>query len=190
MKRRRKKSIDEGMREWLKLEARPLINAARGKEELNWFNQQLVALVESDEPLTPFDRQRIADELRRYYSSSSYAPHPAVLALSGRHFNDQQILHASKLKQELQDHCGLTAIEAEQDVAEELGISVDALRKRFQRELPGALDRQRQLDRLKQSDSRQPDRLLEIIGVFRTIAPRNVQDNFSRNVHDNRKKRD
>jgi hypothetical protein len=121
MKRNPKETIDEETREWFKTHTKSLINPAVQKGIWDKINQNFVDFLESDKQLSPDMRKRIAFDLRRYYASPSYSP-PA-----GR-FDD----HALFLKRMLRG-CGMTAAQAEQDVADVFGVTVDTLRKRFQR---------------------------------------------------------
>jgi hypothetical protein len=128
MKRKPKKTIDEKTREWFKTHTKSLINPAAQKELWDKINQNFVDLVESDKPLDPDMRKRIAHDLRRYYQGPSFSPPTG----RGRRFDGRQFFDASFLKQQLRG-CGMTAAQAEQDVADLFGITVDTLRKRFQR---------------------------------------------------------
>jgi hypothetical protein len=131
----KRKPIDEETRVWLKKFFKPFIDGASQKELLNTFNQRFADLIESDEPLPPVFRQFIADELRRYYASPFYSPIPATVA-GGTTFDGAWSLYASVLKHMLRG-CNMSAAEAEQDIADMFGMTVDALRKKFQRNLPG-----------------------------------------------------
>jgi hypothetical protein len=127
MKRKPKPStVDENKRAELKDGIKSLIDFMAPS------NEKFVARVDSDEPLTPEVRKRIAEELRRYYASPSYA----MTVATGRQFSDDQINYALLLKGMLRQEAGMTAAEAERDVADMLGLSVEALRKRFQRQIP------------------------------------------------------
>ena len=136
MKRTPKTRIDENMRQWCRCAMQSALHADIRKLGQDQFNQKLLAWLEGDAPLSREARSLIAYELRSWYSSPSYIPQGPPPERE-REF---QIVQAAKLKDMLQE-CGMTATEAEQDVAEDLGISVDALRKRFQRELGPALKR-------------------------------------------------
>jgi hypothetical protein len=128
MKRRPKKPIDEEMRGRFKTGAKPWVGAKGNYKLLDRFALDFADLVESDEPLCPRVRKYIADEVRHFNESPFYSMRRQFAAALA----DAQIPLASALRRRLQD-CGLTATEAEQDVARELGISVDVLRKRAQR---------------------------------------------------------
>jgi hypothetical protein len=134
MKRRRKKSISEEQCEaWKRLYRRRLDSASR-KEWLDACNQNVIAQLEGYGPLG----QYAAMELRRWYSSPCYVP--------GWDESKHQMFEALIFKQLLQD-CGMTATEAEQEVAEALDISVEAWRKRLQRELPDRTHRTAEVQR-------------------------------------------
>jgi hypothetical protein len=125
MKRKPKKPVDEEMRQLLKLNA--------GQHE---FNQKVVALVENcDKPLSCNVRKCVGKELRRLYSDLEIPERERR-----KKFNARQIVVAAILKHLLIEQCNMSPTDAEQDVADELNISVEALRKRFQRELGSAAD--------------------------------------------------
>jgi hypothetical protein len=131
MKRDRQHPIDEEMLQKIRADYKSLHESlwVEWKLRVVWANNALIAHIKSDEPLSRGDRDHIAGLLRTYFRSPAY-----FAQLSDREpFKHLQIASAAILKNQLQD-CGLTATEAEQEIAEELDIQVEALRKRFQRE--------------------------------------------------------
>jgi hypothetical protein len=89
------------------------------------WKQAVVDLVVSDMPLDPLTRRLIAGELQRLYFPKE----------SDKKSKQQNQLWAARLFQNhLQNAAGMSATEAEAEVAKILGISVDALRQRRQRQ--------------------------------------------------------
>jgi hypothetical protein len=95
------------------------------KKSQDVLKQLLIDLLESDQPLDSWTRAMIAGHLRRFFFSDS-----TPTKKEWRHIQDRT---AHELIRRLRENCGMTAGDAEQHVATELGISIDALRQRLQR---------------------------------------------------------
>jgi hypothetical protein len=102
-------------------------------------NREVVAAARSGKLCSPKDWEYIANELQRFYSSPFYHPEFETSERERqKKFSQRQIILAKALKMALVKWCNMSGTEAEEDVAEELDISVIALRKRFQREFNSA----------------------------------------------------
>jgi hypothetical protein len=137
MKRRPKQATEkqELLRYWFKHMAGPGLHPKLAKLGLDQFNQRTIDLVASNEPLTREVRDYIATELQRLYFPGP-PNHDQTYLLGTYPDRDQErraeYMSAALLKQQLR-RTGMSATEAEQDVADELGLSVDALRQRLKR---------------------------------------------------------
>jgi hypothetical protein len=100
-------------------------SAETGQEPVR--GQDLVALVASDVPLSPFTRRSIANELARLYKSESEKP------VSPKAKQQNKLYVARQLQIYFEGYVGMTATDAEQAAAEKIGLDVGALRKRRQR---------------------------------------------------------
>lgn len=94
------------------------------KPSLNLLNQALATfLLSGNAVLTRSTRLYIASLLQRLYFSDYYSLYQK------NDFSDS----VQKLKDVLQKSAGLAATRAEEEIAGELGVTVEALRKRLQR---------------------------------------------------------
>jgi hypothetical protein len=89
------------------------------------WQQAVVDLVASDVPLDPVSRRLIAGELQRFYFPKES---------DNQRKQRIELLYARRLQDHLQTVAGMSATDAEAEVAESLGISVDALRRRRTRQ--------------------------------------------------------
>jgi hypothetical protein len=124
--KRRVKQIDERKRDRIEtiLSVIPWTHGTWEEEDQDLLIKRLIIYLESDEPLPRRARDCIAGELHRIYFG------PVPTKSERRKSQDRD---ARWLIQMLRKDAGMKAGDAERAVAEEIGITVDALRKRLRR---------------------------------------------------------
>jgi hypothetical protein len=124
--KRRAKQIDRAGIETYKAAFRLAYDPVRRNEVDEYWAKRLMKLLDSDEPLDRSMRNINRFLLSRFCFSERLPP-------TREYWRREQDAVASVLKRDLQKRWGMTAGDAEQEVAKELGISVDALRQRLRR---------------------------------------------------------
>jgi len=123
--------IEEQAREVVKVWYRSVCDTESSKRRLDELNQYLLDLVKSDKPLDRFSRDLIADDLQRFYFPD---PTSKELKIGSRKELLKRQNRAAHTARKWLRECGMKAVDAEQDIADEHGISEDGLRSRLKRD--------------------------------------------------------